>query len=310
MNNTPFARHGALRVRGTCLTDAHGAAFRLRGVSTLGLAWYPEFVNEAGFRTLRDDWGANVVRLAMYTAEEGGYLTGGDREALEALIDKGVDICRRLGMYAIIDWHILSDNNPLDHADEAEAFFRRMAARYADQPHVIYEICNEPNGAEVTWPVIRAYAARVIPQIRASAPDALILCGTPCWSQEVDKPAADPIEDGNLMYVLHFYAATHRDALRSLLGGVLAAGAPVFISEFSICDASGNGLIDYDSAAAWLDLIDRHNLSFVAWSLSNRDESAALVRADSARVSDWEDADLSETGLWLRGVLRARAEIG
>nr|AIF26053.1 putative endoglucanase [uncultured bacterium Ad_125_D08] len=301
--NTCFDRHGALRVSGTQLLDEAERRVQLRGVSTLGLAWYPEYVNEAAFRTLRDGWGANTVRLAMYTCESGGYMTGGDRAALEALIDRGVKLCAALGLYVIIDWHILSDGDPNTHADAAEDFFGRISARYAGQPHVLYEICNEPNGPAATWPAVKRYARRIIPVIRANAPDAVILCGTPNWSQDVDLAAADPLDDGNLMYALHFYAATHKEALREKAERALAAGAPLFITEFSICDASGDGAIDYDSAAAWRALIAKHGLSYVAWSLSNRDESAALIRADCPRTSDWTDDDLTDTGRWLKAAL-------
>lgn len=302
--NTYYEQHGPLHVSGTQLVDANGTPVQLRGVSTLGLAWYPEFVNEAGFRTLRDDWGANAVRLAMYTQEEDGYMTGGDKAGLEALIEKGVGICRDLGMYVIVDWHILSDGNPEIHADAAEDFFRRMSAKFAAEPHVLYEICNEPNGAGVTWPVVKGYAQRIIPVIRANAPKAVVLCGTPNWSQDVDLAAADPLDIENVMYSLHFYAATHKDGLRDKAEAAMAAGAPIFIDEFSICDASGDGILDYDSAAAWRALIQKHGLSYIAWSLSNRDESAALIRADSAKTSDWGDSDLTETGTWFRNVLR------
>ena len=306
---TYFERHGALRVVGTRLSDAAGLPVQLRGVSTLGLAWYPEFVNEAGFKTLRDDWGANTVRLAMYTCEEGGYMTGGDQAALEALIEKGVGICAKLGMYAIVDWHILSDGDPHIHMAAAEDFFRRMSALLADQPHVLYEICNEPNGAGVTWPVVKDYARRIIPVIRENAPKTVILCGTPNWSQDVDLAAKDPLDGENLMYSLHFYAATHKEGLRAKAERALAEGLPVFIDEFSICDASGDGVIDYESAAAWVELIQKHGLSYIAWSLSNRDESAALVRADCARTDGWAESELTETGRWLRGVLRRDAGI-
>ena len=305
---TFFERHGALHVEGTRLVDASGRPVQLRGVSTLGLAWYPEFVNGRAFRTLRDDWGANTVRLAMYTCEAGGYMTDGDRARLEALIDSGVKLCGDLGLYAIVDWHILSDGDPNRHADAAEDFFGRISARYAGQRHVLYEICNEPNGPEVTWPVVKAYAERIVPVIRANAPEAVILCGSPTWSQDVDLAAKDPIDDKNLMYTLHFYAATHGEALRSRAEAALAAGAPLFISEFSICDASGDGAIDWASAAAWRALICRHGLSYIAWSLSNRDETAALICADCHKTSDWGAEDLTRTGRWLREVLREDRE--
>ena len=174
---------------------------------------------------------------------------------------------------------------------------------------MLYEICNEPNGAGVTWPVVKDYARRIIPVIRENAPKAVILCGTPNWSQDVDLAAKDPLDGENLMYSLHFYAATHKEGLRAKAERALAKGLPVFIDEFSICDASGDGVIDYESAAAWVELIQKHGLSYIAWSLSNRDESAALVRADCARTDGWAESELTETGRWLRGVLRRDAGI-
>ena len=301
--STPFEKHGRLHVEGVHLVDAAGEPFMLRGVSTHGIGVYPEYVNAAGFRTLRDDWGANVIRLAMYTAEENGYLTGGNRAEQEALIDRAVNDCADLGLYVVIDWHILSDNDPNQHVDEAVDFFDRMAARYAGYGNVIYEICNEPNGT-VNWASVKRYAETVIPVIRKHAPDALILCGTPTWSQDVDSVAASPLEDQNVMYVLHFYAATHRDLLRAKLERALDAGTPVFISEFSICDASGNGRVDYDSASAWRRLILDRGLSYIGWNLSNKDESSALIKPDCDLTSDWPEDAISETGLWLRNCLR------
>ena len=300
---TYFERHGALHVSGSRLTDESGEPVQLRGVSTLGLAWFPEFVSEDAFRTIRDDWGANTVRLAMYTCEDGGYLTGGDQAALEALIDKGVKACAALGMYAIIDWHILSDGDPNLHADEAEDFFARMSARYADQPHVLYELCNEPNGSKVSWQVVKRYAERMIPVIRKNAPEAVILCGTPEWSKEIASAAADPIDDDNLMYTVHFYAATHKAPLRVRVKRAVEAGTPVFISEFNICFATGDGAIDYKSAEEWRALIEEYGLSYTAWSLSNANETAALIRADCDKKADWTEDDLSDTGRWLREML-------
>jgi endoglucanase len=49
-------------------------------------------------------------------------------------------------MYVIVDWHILSDGNPLANEDAAKAFFAEVSERYKGSPNVIYEICNEPNG--------------------------------------------------------------------------------------------------------------------------------------------------------------------
>ena len=303
-NGTPLEVHGALSVNGTDLVDQNGKPYQLRGVSTHGIAWFPQYVNKDSFKTFRDEWGTNLIRLAMYTGEGGGYCTDGDQDELKALVEKGVDAATELGMYVIIDWHILSDNNPKQNQDEAIAFFNEMAQKYADYKNVLFEICNEPNGG-ISWSDIKEYAAAVIPVIRKYAKDAIIIVGTPTWSQDVDAAAQDPIEDEkNLMYTLHFYAATHKENLRDKLKTARNAGLPIFISEFSICDASGNGGIDYDSADAWFQLIEDDNLSYAAWNISNKDESSALIRSDCEKTSGWKDEELSDTGIWLKNTMK------
>jgi len=99
---------GRLQVSGTKLTDESGNIIQLRGVSTHGISWFPDYVNYDAFATLRDDWGANVVRIAMYPEEYNGYLSGGDKAALKQIIDNGVNYATELGMYVIIDWHVLN----------------------------------------------------------------------------------------------------------------------------------------------------------------------------------------------------------
>ena len=295
---TPYDNHGALAVSGVDLVDSNGNKYQLRGASTHGLQWFPEYVNEGAFRCLRDDWGANVVRLAMYT-DEGGYCAGGDKAKLESVIDRGVNAATSLGMYVIIDWHILHDSNPMQHQSEAIDFFSRISAKYAGYSNVLYEICNEPNGG-TNWDTIKQYADSVIPVIRANDSDAIILVGTPTWSQDVEQVAANPLGYNNVMYTLHFYAGTHKDNIRSKLTQARAAGTPVFVSEFSICDASGNGGIDYGSADAWKSLINDTNVSFVGWSLCNKNETSALIKSSCSSVDSFSENDLSDTGVYLR----------
>lgn len=296
-----------LSVSGSQLVNAQGQAVRLFGPSTHGLAWFPQYVNKAAFQTFRDDWGANCVRLAMYTAESGGYCTGGDQAALKNLIANGVAAATELGMYVIIDWHILSDGNPQTHQAEAIAFFDEMSKKYGGQGNVLYEICNEPNGG-VTWSGnIKPYAEAVIPVIRQNAPNAVIIVGTPTWSQEVDKAAADPLNYSNIMYAFHFYAGTHKDDLRQRVDTAVAGGLPVFITECSITDASGNGSCDLASAEAWKALIAKDGLSVMEWSLSNKAESSAILKSSCSKTFGFTEADLNESGAWYRNMMRSFA---
>ena len=295
---------GALRVKGRQLVGKKGKAIQLKGVSTHGLAWFPGYVNSACFKQLRNSWGANVVRLAMYTEEYGGYCSGGDKKALRALVKKGVKLAKKHNMYAIVDWHILSDGNPLTHKKAAKRFFRTMSAALKGCNNVIYEICNEPNGA-ATWGKVKRYAKQVIPVIRKNAPKAVVLVGTPTWSQELDKAAASPLPHKNVMYTLHFYAATHKRDLRQRLATALEGGLPVFVSEFGICDASGNGVICKGSANAWLEVLNKYKVSWCLWSLCNKDESASVIKSSCTATAGFKKRDLTASGKWLLKALKA-----
>ena len=301
--STPFGQHGALHVENGKLTDENGNTVQLYGMSTHGIAWFPQYINYDSLRTLRDDWNTNCIRLAMYTEEYGGYCAGGDKEQLKQLGKDGVSYATELGMYVIVDWHILSDCDPNQNKDEAIAFFREMAEVFADNDNVLYEICNEPNGG-TSWDSIKSYAEEVIPVIRAQKPDAVILVGTPTWSQEIDKAAASPLDDSNVMYTLHFYAGTHKDDLRNRLETCVQNGLPVFVSEFGMCDASGNGANDFVSTTKWLELLNKYQISFCCWNLANKDESSSVFKASSTALSDWTDDDFNESGRWIRDYFR------
>ncbi len=300
-----FKEYGKLHVTGTKLCAKDGTPVQLKGPSTLGLVWYPEYINEKAFETIHS-WGANLIRLAMYTMEEDGFLSGGDQTFTKELIDKGVKYATELGMYVIIDWHILSDGNPETHKKEAIAFFEEMSEKYKDYGNVLYEICNEPNGENVTWEVVKAYAEEVIPVIRANSPDSVILVGTPKWSQLVDDAADNPLDIKNVMYSLHYYASTHKEELRDRMRYALKKGLPIFVDEYSNCDASGNGIIDDKEAHEWAKIVDENYLSYAQWNISNRDESSAMVKASCTKTFDWADEDMTVTGLWMKDRLSGK----
>ena len=294
----------ALKVTGTSLTDTDSNPVRLRGLSTHGLSWFPEYVNAKTFAELKAGLGINLIRLAMYTAESGCYCeSDGDPAALKALVKKGVDLAIKHGMYVIVDWHILSDNDPAAHKEEAVAFFREMSKTYKNSPNVLYEICNEPNGS-VTWEDVKAYALEVIPAIRENSPNAVILVGTPNWCQSVDKAAESPItEYENIMYSLHFYTASNKQSLRDNAEYALGKGLPLFVTEFGVCSSDGSGEYDIPQANAWLDLMDKYGMSFVLWNLSNKDELSAILKPGCTKLEGFTSDDLTVSGLWLAHVL-------
>lgn len=291
---SPVAKHGKLKVDGAYLYDKNGEKFMLYGMSTHGLAWFPQYVNKEGFETLRDDWNTNCVRLALYVQENGGYCAGGNKDQLKKLIFKGIDAATELGMYVIVDWHVLNFN-PNQHLEDAMIFFSEISQKYAKYDNVIYELCNEPTGSPWTT-VLVPYAENLIPMIRKYAPDSIIIVGTNTWSQDIQDAALTPLKYKNVMYAFHFYADTHRDSFRERVEGCVENGLPVFITEFGTCNSSGNGGFNVGQTEKWFELIEKYNISHMNWSLANKAETASIISAGCLKTSDWSYEELSDSG--------------
>ncbi len=284
------------------LVGENGQVAKLKGVSTHGIAWFPDYVNAEAVKYCKEQLGANLFRVAMYTAEYNGYCEGGDQQSLKQIVHNGVKYATDNNMYAIIDWHVLNDNNPNKYIDQAKIFFEEMSLTYKDYDNVIYEICNEPCGG-VTWTEVKNYALQIIPIIRANDSDAIIIVGTPNWSQDVDVAATDRITGyDNIMYAFHFYATTHGQDYRNKVQTALNSNLPIFVSEFGICDASGNGWINEDEANTWISFFDDNDISYCMWSFCNKNESASMINNWITSTTWWSYDDLSQAGKWLARV--------
>ena len=295
---------GQLQVLDGKLCSEQGKPVMLRGVSLNGLITSESFLNEELFRELSRDDGANLMRLAMYTYGVGivGYCTGGNKERHKADIAKGVELAKAADLYVIIDWHNLSDGDPNLYLEEAKRFFAEMAKTYGKEKHVLYEICNEPNG--VSWPAVKQYAEQVIPVIREKAPEAVILVGNPDWSKDLYSVAADPLAFDNVLYSLHFYAASHGQSYRDMAQTVSQNGLPVFVTEYGVTAASGGHPRDLESADAWIELLEQEGISYCMWSFSKVAEACSAIRSTVPKYSGFTREDYTETGLWLLNTLK------
>lgn len=270
--NNFVSYNGNLKVSGTNLVNQYDEIIQLKGISSHGLQWYKDYINEENIKVLKDEWHSNVFRIAMYTSEN-GYIQ--NKNLKEVLIEK-VDMLISMDMYVIIDWHILSDGNPMTYINESKDFFDYVSKRYADVPNVIYEICNEPNNHD--WNnYIKPYADQVIPVIRNNSKKAIIIVGTNTWCQDILEPINNRINDNNVMYAVHFYAGTHKEWLRDKVKQALEAGLPIFISEWGTSAADGNGGVFIEESEKWVNFMKNNNISWCNWSLSDKNESSALL---------------------------------
>ena len=251
----PVKQYGQLQVKGAQLCDQQGQPVILHG---LNLEWdthWPRMYNKKYMKTLKREGQYPLLRLAMEVSEDNGYLAH-PQQAM-ACLKPVIETAIKQNIYVIIDWHANSM-----HTQEARQFFGKIAQRYGRYPHIIYEIYNEP--IEETWTSIKKYASEVISEIRRYDPDNIVLVGCPHWNQDIHLVTNSPL-DGfqNVMYTVHFYAATHGDDLRQRTEDAVRQGIPIFISECGAMEASGEGPIDLESEAQWVAMCHRLGISFV-----------------------------------------------
>ena len=316
---TPVGKHGRLHLakvdgygNAPVIVDQYGKPFQMRGASTHGVQWFPEYINKGAMQTLRDEWGVNLLRMACYVTQYNGYTNGG-QSLIDSKIVEGVQAAKELGMYVIVDWHI-HEENPHTTKTVAEQFFKKYATLYKDYDNVIFEICNEPTG--VQWYTggndLYSYCKDIAGIIRDCGSKALIVCGTNNWSQDVEDVAKKPLKDDgfeDIMYTFHFYSGTHYEDKRQKVRTAVAAGTPIFVTEFGICDASGNGGYDTANADEWIEFLDSMNISYACWSFCNKGESASYLKTSCNKTTGgFEESDLTTTGIWLVNTYRVHQD--
>lgn len=268
-----------------------------------------QFYNAETVKWLKEDWGSQIVRAAMAVDDNkpdgstpldqlGGYLTLPFDNKFN--VQKVVNAAIENGMYVIIDYHA---HRAEDSRAQAIEFFREMASIYGGFNNVIYEIYNEP--VNTSWPVIKDYAEDVIAAIRSVDPDNLVIVGTRFFSQEVEEAADDPINDNNVAYTLHFYAASHGQDLRDKAVRAMNKGIALFVTEWGTTDASGQGAPNAGATQAWMDFLRANNISHCNWSIADLAQgSAGLVRGASP-AGGWSNAQLSQSGQLVKNIIQS-----
>lgn len=292
------SKHGQLSVKGTQLVDQNQQHLMLRGVSFGWHSMWPRFYNEKAVSWLKKDFKVNVVRAALGVeyGEIKPYMKDPNfaKEKVYSVIEGAI----KNDLYVIVDWHSHNIN-----LKESKEFFDEVSKKYGQYPNIIYEIFNEPDYE--TWEEVKAYSEEIIKVIRKNDAKNIILVGSPSWDQDVHLAAKDPITiDKNLMYTMHFYAATHEKWLRDRTDEAINSGLPIFVSESAGMEASGDGRMDYQSWQEYIDWMEARGISWIVWSVSDKDETCSILKKSASSEGNWKDEDLKESGLKTREYLR------
>jgi hypothetical protein len=277
---------------------------RLRGINRSGLQHKPSLAAagwtdaRAELRAWREHWQAQVLRLPLNLDS----LRPGS--AYEADVDALVAAAGEVGLYLMLELHATThDLNPvLPPIDRARPAWVRLAVRHGAQPHVIFDLWNEPHPETLLgrsaywrlrgpWEMWRELAQGLINAIRAAgATDTLLIVGGVDWAYDLSplrRPGARLQGHGPLAYATHVYPfkgrqwptrwAGWRHEWRRAFGRV-AEELPVLVTEFGSEPAGASDAYfpntDADSARAWvsdlLAYVDELGLSALAWSAGDR----------------------------------------
>ena len=292
----PVKEHGALHVEGTFLKDQNNEPVVLRGMSFGWHNFWPRFYNAGAVKELAKQWHCSVVRAAMGVEPNNGYKQKPAES--KALVEAVVDAAIKQGIYVIIDWHSHNIN-----LAESKQFFAEMAKKYGTYPNVIYEIFNEPD--KESWKEVKEYSQELISTIRAIDSDNIILVGNPHWDQDINLVADDPIKDAtNIMYTVHFYAATHKQNLRDKSEYALKKNIPIFISESAGMEATGDGPLNEAEWNTWIEWAEKNKISWVTWSVSDKNETCSVLLPSANAQGKWKNKDLKESGLKSKALLK------
>lgn len=300
---SPVYTHGQVYVSGRYMKDKNNATMNLRGHSFGWSSWWPQYWNANVVNWMADDFKVDILRASMGVDASPGYLTG-DMTNQKNLVKTVVDAAIAKGVYVIIDWHCEAF-----HQSEAVSFFSEMAQTYGSNPNVIYEILNEPTTQ--TWAQVKSYAAAVIAAIRQYDSDNIIVVGCPQWDQLIRQVADSPLTGyTNIMYTVHFYAASHGQWLRDECAYAISKNIPIFVTECSGMEASGSGAINYTEWEAWFTFMEANSISWCNWSISDKvNESCSILVPGAPSNGGWTSAQMKESGNYIRTKLRSFATV-
>jgi len=313
-----------LKVDGNRLVTPDGKQVLLQGVNVPSLEW-----SEKGERILLsikvaiDDWKANVVRLPVHDdfwfgRGKGAKAKPNDAEAYRKVVDDAVKLAAARGAYLILDLHRY-------HAapESAVDFWKDAAARYKDNPAVLFDIYNEPTN--ISWEIWRN-GGDVIVKGKGGAPDTsfkspgmqglvdairstgaknIIIAGGINYAYDLTGVlngfALDDKGGNGLMYATHFYN-WHRDWENRFLK--VAEKYPVLVGEFG-ADVKKMGFIpakNQEDPSTWvpdaLAMVQKYNLNWTAFSLH--------PKATPVLISDWDYTPTSFWGVYVKDALAGK----
>lgn len=273
-----------LRVVGPTLEVSDGAAFRIAGVELSGLAyanWRRRIVTNrlgpAQIAAARRLWHANTVRVQLAPAL---LLAGhGYDHAYMSWVDRVVHWATVDGLYVILTEQTEKTTNVPMPATDSLAFWHLLATRFAGNPHVMFDLFNEPRlrglPPSAMWGLWQhggdGYVGmqQLVDEIRRSGARNVVLAEGIYGGESLRGLPGHLLTGSNIVYSVHPYWSRYDTGLADWRRnfGFLAGRVPLVVGEWGEYQSSRGECTP--SAAAYVPALLRYvaqlRLGLVAW---------------------------------------------
>jgi len=307
-----------LKVSGNALVTPDGKAVWLQGVNVPSLEWSPTGDNILWTAHVAlFDWKANALRLPVLDNLWFGYgkapLASNDRELYRQTVDKIVKMAAGRGAYVILDLHRF-----LAPGDNCVDFWKDAAARYKNNPAVLFDIFNEPH--DISWEVWRNGGTveasgkppfhspgmqGLVDAVRGTGAKNIIVAGGLAYAYDLTgilKGYALDDKGGNgIMYATHFYN-WHKGWAEHFLA--VAEKYPVLVGETGADTKKMNFIpaSQQEDPYTWvpdaLGFIQKYRLNWTAFSLH--------TGATPVLISDWNYTPTPFWGVFVKEALSGK----
>jgi len=230
---------------------ATGKPLLLRGVNISGMEYSHlpyAGMNPDELRLVIEGWNCDIVRIPFVQSRvsDPGYV-----DELRQIVSWLWD----LGSFSILDLQWLSAESGVAPEPDLGSIdcWDTLARSFDDQPHVIFDLMNEPHDIPVRQWLEWAYL--LSETVRAVDPQRVVMVGGLDWAYDLSGVMLDI---PNVIYSTHVYP--NKGTKWDECFGNLAREVPVFAGEFG----------GWDEDLAWgmklMDYFDERQMSWTAWS--------------------------------------------
>ncbi len=285
-----------------------------RGVARPSMEWDTSgwSVMPWDMQRIKNGWKANLVRIGL---NQDFYMGATYSAIYPKYVARAVRWAEAAGMDVILDLHWVDANHPsstsgymASASTNSNTFWTQVATAFKSDPHVMYELYNEPTISD--WAQWQTNYTALYNAVRGTGSTQITILGGLDWAYDLTGVSTHLISGGtNIVYNTHPYANKAPSTDWDGKFGTLANTYPVMATEFGSYDCSGtwtNSLITY---------MEGKGMSWTAWGwyAGGGCSFPSLISSYDGTVLSGGNADASKTAMAknpCRSARRAAVVIG